>query len=133
MKNIHVFALIILLLAAISACSGKKDATKSIEGIRTGTEGLSVSFLPNNPPAKVIVEEGIGYDKNNFDVVLDLRNKGAHPELGGVESGMNGRVYLSGFDPGIVVFDSDPVISLHDKALEGKSTKIGRASCRERV
>ena len=122
MKNIFFFVLSILLLLSISACSGKKDATKSIEGIMTGTEGLSVSFLPNNPPAKVIVEEGIGSDKNNFDVVLDLRNKGAHPELGGVESGLNGRVYLSGFDPDIVVFDSEPVISLHDKALEGKST-----------
>ncbi|MBI2652174.1 hypothetical protein HYX00_01805 [Candidatus Woesearchaeota archaeon] len=109
------------LLILVSGCKGKKDVKKSLEEIRTGSEGITMSFLPNAPPDKIYAEQT---DKNEFDVVLELRNKGAYPQPG---QGNVGRVYLSGYDSKIINFEtqgSDDKLSadIYSKALEGKST-----------
>ncbi|MDP3765144.1 MAG: hypothetical protein Q8R04_01395, partial [Nanoarchaeota archaeon] len=62
----NLLALFFVLFIIVSGCSGKKDVKKSLEEIRTGTEGISVSFLPNNPPATIHVAD----TDTPFDVVL---------------------------------------------------------------
>lgn len=115
MKKRLIFALFLILLIMISGCKGKKDTKKALEEVRTGTQGLIITFLANNPPPTIHVEESA---PNTFDVILELRNKGAHPETGSLQ----GLLYLSGFDPKIVSFGDTPIQPLNDKALEGKSS-----------
>lgn len=108
----------------ISGCNlqGKKDTKKSLEDIRTGTEGVVASFLANAPPEKVYVEQD---SDSNFDVVLEIKNKGAYPQPGDVTSlGPEGKVYLSGYDPKIITFEAKESKSndLSKMTLEGKST-----------
>lgn len=105
----------ILLLILISGCKGKKDAKQAIENVRTGSEGIAVSFLKNNPPDVIHVESG---GDNTIKVVLQLNNKGAYPQPN--EAG-NGKIYLSGFDRDIIKFN-DNSKDLGNLALEGKST-----------
>lgn len=119
MRKRLVFVLFLILLFSISSCTGKKDTKKPLEDIRTGTQGLSISFLTNNPPPTIHAEKEA---LNDFDVVLELRNKGAYPQPEEGRPSLYGRVYLSGFDPNIISFDNSPVQELMDKALEGKST-----------
>ena len=123
LKNRLIIALFLFLLIIISGCKGKKDVQKAIDEVRTGTEGLKLSFLPNAPPEKIHVGQE---EKNEFDVELELKNKGAYPQpnegVGGV--GLVGKVYLSGYDPKIIRFESKDGKSgdLSAMALEGRST-----------
>lgn len=117
MRKILIFVILILIL--ISGCRGKKDVQKALEEIRTGTEGVVTIFLPNAPPDKIHVAKE---DKNEFEVVLELKNKGAYPQPdeGGSEAAF-GKVYLSGYDQKIVSFTPN-IRDMNRKTLEGKST-----------
>ena len=99
MKRKLFLIIVLILLISISGCGGKKDVKKSLEEIRTGTEGISVSFLPNNPPATIHVEN----DNTPFDVILELKNKGAYPQPDEQDFYVN--VYLSGYDKNILELD----------------------------
>lgn len=57
---------------------------------RTGSEGLSVRFVTNNPPYQL-------YDDEEVHVILEVWNRGAH------EVSSESKVYLSGFDKSIVL------------------------------
>ena len=129
LKKRLIFVFFIVLLIAVSGCiSGKKDVTKSLEQIRTGTEGIVVNFVPNNPPDKVYVEGNTDENLNKFDVVLELRNKGAFPQPEDTYKAPKGLLFLSGYDPNIIDFTvKEPkseakVVDLGRVALEGKST-----------
>ena len=119
LKKSLIFALFLILLISIYGCKGKKSAEKSMEEIRTGTQGIMLSFMPNAPPDKIVVERG---SDNTFDAILELRNKGAFPQPEDGLSAPPGRIYLSGYDPQIISFGNTPIQELSDKALEGKST-----------
>lgn len=98
LKKILVFALFLVLLISISAC-GKKDVKKAIEDIRTGSEGISVSFLPNNPPATIHVEKA----DLSFDIFVELNNKGAYPQPDEIATKkLEIKVYLGGYDRNIL-------------------------------
>lgn len=128
----YVFALLLILLILTSGCLGgksksggttkvKKDIKKSVEDVRKGTEGILVSFVPNNPPAKMSVEKDA---PNDIKVVLQLNNKGAYPQPDEGAKGLGpgfGRVYLSGYDKNIIEF-TQKSFDLSHTALEGKST-----------
>ena len=106
-----------MLLILISGCSGKKDVKKSLEEIRTGTEGISVSFLPNNPPATIHAAD----TDTAFDVVLELKNRGAYPQPDEPKE-QQVKVYLSGFDSSILKLDvTQEDINRLTTSLEGKS------------
>ena len=124
LKKSMVLAAFIILLILISGCTGKKDVKKSLEEIRTGIEGITISFLPNAPPDKIHVEQGASTESNTFDVVVELRNKGAYPQPEDDDFSRGfGNVYISGYDPDIITItpkDSNREIS--GKTLEGKST-----------
>src|SRR3989344_1120118 len=115
-KGFLIFVLILLLLI-VSACSSKKDPQKELENLRSGNLGLAASFLPNNPPATVHVERD---EKNEFDIVVEVSNKGAYPQP---EDGikLNGKIYLSGYDKDIIMITT-PSIDLSALAIDGKSS-----------
>lgn len=109
------FIFILILLLSISGCSGKKDVKKSIEELRTGTQGIALSFLPNNPPATVHA------DQQKFDVVVEINNRGAYPQPDEpIPVTSLGKAYLSGYDPNILKFDKD-FFDLKPIELQGKS------------
>ncbi|MBI2101537.1 hypothetical protein HYT53_02900 [Candidatus Woesearchaeota archaeon] len=125
-----LFAAFFVVLVLISACGkvGKSSTTKTLEELRVGTEGLAMSFLPNNPPERIHVEKGADSELNRFDVVMEVRNKGAYPEFGegsGFEPfGLHGKIYLGGYDPNILDFfePKPPIEDLSRKTLEGKTS-----------
>jgi len=115
----------LFLLISISACSKKKAVEKKLEDIRTGTQGIVMNFLPNAPPDKIHVGENPNAD-NTFDVILEVRNKGAYPQPNEGKS-PDGVVILSGYDPNIITFNRIEqgefnYESMKEMALEGKST-----------
>ena len=106
-----------MLLILISGCSGKKDVKKSLEEIRTGVEGIYVSFLPNNPPATIHAAD----TDTAFDVVLELKNRGAYPQPDEPKE-QQVKVYLSGFDSSILKLDvTQEDVNRLTTSLEGKS------------
>ena len=108
---------ILILLILISGCKGKKSAEKSLEEIRSGTQGIVMNFLPNFPPEKVHVDAD-----NTFDVILEVRNLGAFPQSDEISDSADtlGKIYLSGYDSNIVRFE--PYFkSLNERLLGGKS------------
>ena len=126
-KKNFIFALLLFLLILILGCSTGKNTQKSIENVRVGTEGIAVNFLPNAPPATIHVGQGEDEKANTFDVVLELKNKGAYPQPDEGAGGLGpsfGKVFLSGYDPKIIAFESKDGKSgdLSTKTLEGKST-----------
>ena len=98
-KNL-IFVLFLALLISISGCTGKKDVKKSLEEIRTGSEGMVISFVANNPPQTIHAEYG---SDNEFNVVLQLNNKGAYPQPDDIISPYFGKVYFSGYDKNIMI------------------------------
>lgn len=130
MKNIKSFFAIFLFVSIIfliSSC-GSKSPTTAKEDVRTGTEGISMNFLPNNPPDKIHADNA---GTNNFDVILEIRNKGAYPQpedlVANSLGGPAGKIYLSGYDPYIMELTPKSGFSaagtdLNKLALDGKST-----------
>jgi|GEM_PF-540200 hypothetical protein len=127
-----ILALLLILIAA-SGCSltGKSGASassskskKAVEDIRVGTQGIVISFLPNNPPERMVVEDSDSAD-NSIKIVLQVNNKGAYPQPGeGTKKGTApepAKIYISGYDQNIITFPQKE-IDLSAKALEGKST-----------
>lgn len=80
-----------------------------------------MNFIQNAPPDRIHVEKGVSEDLNSFEVVLEMRNKGAYPQP---DEGTfpSGRIYLSGYDPNIISFKESNVQEFNSKALEGKSS-----------
>ena len=130
LKKRFILASLLILLVVISACSltGKTGTStsskskKAVEDIRVGTQGIVVSFLPNNPPDRIVVEEGA---ENSIKVVLQVNNKGAYPQPDeGPKRGAApdpAKIYISGYDSNIIKFPQREV-DLGTKALEGRST-----------
>lgn len=120
LKKRLAFAMFIFLLITIYGCTGKKDTQKLLDEIRTGTDGISLSFLPNSPPNTIHVEGS----ENTFTVALEVRNKGAYPQPEDASQlSTFGKVFLSGFDPNIIKFTQKSGSNeLSTRILEGKST-----------
>ena len=122
-KIFFLIAILFLLISA-SGCSRKKAVEKKLEDIRTGTQGIVMSFLPNAPPDKIHVDDSRDAD-NSFDIILELRNKGAYPQPNEGRAPA-GTVVVSGFDTNIIRVEpltgTQSYQSFEDKALEGKST-----------
>ena len=120
--------IILLLLVLISGCKGKKSAEKSLEEIRSGTQGIAINFLLGAMPEKIHVVEGGDEATNSFDVVLEVRNVGAFPQpdeislLSDLAGTSLGTVHLSGYDSNILSFDTSGAAELDPKILIGKST-----------
>lgn len=106
MKKIIVVFVLVILLILIYGCD-QQNPTSSTENFRTGTAGLTISFISNNPPAKVYIRSS---EINTVKVGLDLRNQGAAD----IKSG---NLILSGYDPTIISWPSSQGLP----ALEGRN------------
>ncbi len=120
--------LVLLILISGFSCSlknlgssTKKDTKKTVEDLRTGTDGIVANFLPNNPPPIVHAEDNL---PNAVDVILELANKGAYPQPDDNVKSVNGKIFLSGYDKNILKFGQDGEKYFEDlskKSLSGKS------------
>ncbi|MCK5107358.1 MAG: hypothetical protein KAQ83_01405 [Nanoarchaeota archaeon] len=110
--------IIILLLASILIVSGCSSGSNTqVSNFRTGTEGLSLSFLPYSPPPTV-------YSGDNVDVVIQLENKGAYDIRGG-------KLHLTGFDKNILgIYENyyvfDEILGKSEYSLEGEKKIIDK-------
>ena len=110
---------LVLFLIMLMGCA-KEPAQEKF--VKTGTEGIVANFVAGQPPEKIYAEP----NSPNFDVVLELRNKGGYPEPG-KGSGVNGlgprfgKIILSGYDSRIINIEDNVRQDLSTFALEGKS------------
>ncbi len=93
-----VLALVMITILLVS-CSGtglfsgknpKQDTAIARERIYTGTDGLTMRFMPNLPPAET-------YDTGSIQIIAEIRNLGTYL----IDSG-KATFYLSGYDSGII-------------------------------
>ena len=105
LKKAIIIALLLVLLVSVAACpTKKKDSKTKTEELRTGTEGLKIRFLPNNPPPTIFVGSS-GNLQNKVDIAVELVNKGVYPQPEERQS-ITGKLYLSGYDKNIIEFAS---------------------------
>src|SRR3989338_2302100 len=107
-----VFALM-LIIVFLTSCQffGAKETTR--EGalnaeFRTGTQGLTMRFMPNLPPSRL-------FDNERFVTIIEVENKGALPVGGSLD-----RIYLSGFDPSIITgipLQGEPLLELEGRSV----------------
>ncbi len=120
-KKIIMTMLVLVLIISVAACpTKKKDAKTKIEELRTGTEGMKIRFMPNNPPATVYVGDSSNL-QNKIDIAIELVNKGVYPQPEESKA-MNGKLYLSGYDKNIIdlaqpSYDLSKSTSLFGKTL----------------
>ena len=125
LKKTFILALFLIIIILVAGCRGKSEAERSLEDIRSGTEGVAVSFLPNNPPETIHVLKAGDTD---IGVVLELKNKGAYPQPDNTDETGNFKVgvYLSGYDRSIIEnlnINADDIKSERiQQTLFGKST-----------
>lgn len=108
-NELYVFAGLILLLVIATGCGsfgrGRDEPAVSAAFAATGTEGLVMQFLQDQPPMKV-------YTQSPLTFLVEVRNKGTYPVS-------NAIFYLTGFDPGLL--RGLPVSYPLTSPLEGKS------------
>lgn len=112
MANIRRAAFAIFIVVAmllISSCSlpTKNSRSNANENYRSGSQGLSLSFMTNMPPSRI-------YDNEKLAVGVEIYNRGATE----IQSSSS-RIYLSGFDNSLISGISTSGINLG--TLEGKS------------
>ncbi len=76
MKQKLILILLAITLLALTACQNDTDSGVSRTGFVGGTEGVDVTFATNAPPDEV-ADQG----QEEFDVVVELTNKGEHEIL----------------------------------------------------
>lgn len=102
MKKIIAIVILLILASLNLGCSSKE--TTGYYNFRTGSEGLSLKFLPYSPPSVI-------YDKDSVDFIVEISNKGAYDIRGG-------KLYLTGFDRNIInIYENYYVFG----DIEGKS------------
>lgn len=99
--------LVLLCLLLVAACAQQPtDQENQPEDFRHGTEGLSMRFGTNLPPARL-------FDTEPFHALLEIENRGTY-NLGKPGD----KIYLSGFDPTIIQGIDTTGISI--PVLEGR-------------
>jgi len=96
-----IILLMVLVLFLTSCVDNNSSGTTS--SWRTGTEGIVMSFLPDNPPSEIL-------SRGNVNVVLKYSNKGAFET--------QPMFYLRGYDPNILPFKNQ---DKSGEKIEGKS------------
>ena len=108
---------VLLLLILVSGCQtnlGKQNSKDT----STGTEGITINFLPNNPQDKYIVSDE---QEEPISIILELRNKGSYPRDNDINELSRGQVYISGFDDNIIHME-EAGKRLDRQFLEGRSS-----------
>jgi len=92
---------LVILLTIISGC-GKLGGQGSSKSSGTGTDGITINFLENNPQDRFIV----GDEEEPISIILELRNKGSYPKDNDINELNRGQVYISGFDTDIISMET---------------------------
>lgn len=100
-KNMYKKVILVILAVLLVGCQqfggGTQQGTEPRpQDYRTGTQGISMEFLPNLPPAQIITG-----NQRPFQAMLRIENQGTWNMP--AESQYN-TVYLSGFDTNIITF-----------------------------
>ncbi len=97
-KKIILLLSLLAVPLLITSCMGGfgKDKDSKKKKYFTGTEGVEVSFDRNTPPRKLYYYSDPGAAGNEFQVFVEVANKGASFARGGI--------YLSGYDPEMINF-----------------------------
>ncbi|MBN2141907.1 hypothetical protein JW711_01125 [Candidatus Woesearchaeota archaeon] len=108
---------LIALMFFLSGCSGfgtgsKKPANFEDNKYYSGYEGLKATITPSIPPSKIYYYSDT--PNNEFDVSVELDNKGTSWSLGAV--------FLSGYDPNMIEFEG---IRPDPSTARGCSVSIG--------
>jgi hypothetical protein len=93
MKKGMVISLLLILLVIFGCQPGALPGRRKepVAEYRSGSQGIVMNFLPNFPRPQMFADEPL-------DILIELRNRGSQPV------GYAGdKVYLSGFDPTIVL------------------------------
>ena len=108
--------LLILLVIFLTSCTETNNSGTPTSW-RTGTEGIAMSFLPDNPPNEVL-------SRAKLNVVLKYSNKGAFDTAP--------TFYLTGYDPNILPFsNSIKQVSKIEGKNEFKLEKNNRKNLRD--
>jgi len=105
MKRLLILCVAILFL---SACGGGDNTSSNW---KVGTQGVTMTFSPNAPPADL-------YAGEEYPIVLELRNKGAYP---GDDDELDVDLYFSGFDRNLIDLRDDDYTS-----IEGSISQTNR-------
>lgn len=100
---------ILLVLGMLLLASCKSNTNTGDFSAHTGTQGLLMEFVTNQPPSKL-------YEGEPVDVMVEVRNKGAYPQS---DSGyrFEGMMFITGFDPTYIQMDTPQPL---DSDLFGK-------------
>ncbi len=113
-QKILFLASILLLITACAQLPGgqtRETAAAGAEAFRTGTEGLRATFVQNLPPARI-------FDTEPLSVTIQVENRGTARQV-------QGRIYLSGFDPSIITGVSTAGIQIPDLQPRDQFTPQG--------
>lgn len=89
------FPVLLIIASFLASCSGGGGSGSGMEAME-GTDGLLLEFLPNSPPARIIV----GQEDDTFGIVMQGRNGGAFSASG--SNSLIGRIFLGGYDRNII-------------------------------
>jgi len=104
MKKALILISILMVVTLLTSCAQQNEREQNF---RTGSQGLVMRFLPNQPPPQI-------YDDQQFDVQLEVANRGAYTVGETFDT-----LHLSGFDHNILRGISVQGAQL--EPLEGKS------------
>lgn len=111
-----IFIIFTFILVSGFTCNQNNNSGFDDRRSPTGTDGITLSFLPNAPQDRYLV----GDIEEKIDVILEVRNKGAWPQTEGENIMDRGKVYVSGFDDEIIRLDDRSKI-LNKDFLQGLS------------
>ncbi len=108
-NKITTLICLFLISTLITGCGsfqrGQDEPPVSAEFTATGTQGIVMNFLPDQPPNKVYTESPLTF-------LFEVRNRGTYTVP-------NAAFYLTGFDPNIIM--GLPPSYILTEPLEGKS------------
>lgn len=92
-----VLLISIFLLTSGAQCPRRSDDARQNLQYHTGTRGLTMSFMPKNPPDAI-------FDTDILSVILELKNEGTY-----ALDNSKAKIKISGFDQNIVVLRQNDV------------------------
>lgn len=103
MKNILIVVILSVVLFSLGCQSNNPSSTPERLNIHTGTEGLVMNLLKDQPPDKIV-------KGSSFSILLELANKGAYD----IEDGY---IMIGGFNPYYIYLENKNILF----SLQGKS------------
>ncbi len=85
------FVFLLVSLMVMSGCQTNNQPNLEVD-IYRGVKGIEMLFLNDVPPPQTFASTG-----DDYELAIELKNQGTFP--------LNGKLYLSGFDPNIIRFD----------------------------